>query len=102
MADNIFDRLTKGRPPPIKKAQEVSPAQRLLDFLQRWPKDVISVRNIQQFGPGSIRDQRRAMNSAEVLVRYGWLAPVQKPARRDRREWKILRRPPVVHPTVAR
>jgi hypothetical protein len=47
----IFERLDRGRPPPVKKAQEVSPAQRLLNFLQRWPKDIISVREITQFGP---------------------------------------------------
>src|SRR5262245_16362531 len=97
MAD-IFERLSKGRPRPIKNAQETSPAQKLLNFLQRWPKDTISMRELQQFGPRVIQMQRSRIDSAEVLVRHGWLAPIQS-HRRDRRVWQVVRRP-LVHPTV--
>jgi hypothetical protein len=41
VAKDIFERLDRGRP-PIEKAQDISPAQKLLNFLQRWPKDIIS------------------------------------------------------------
>ena len=100
MAPTLFERLGKGRP-PIEKAQaqgRPSPAQRLLDFLQRWPKDTISARNIYQFGPRSTKKRREAMASIEVLIRHGWMAPIQS-HRRDRRQWQITRRL-TVHPTV--
>jgi hypothetical protein len=97
VAPTLFERL--GRlPPTTKRAQEVSPAQRLLDFLQRWPKDTISARNIRQFGPRAVRAQRSEIDSAEVLVRHGWLAPAES-HRRDRRVWRINRRP-TIHPIV--
>jgi hypothetical protein len=98
-SESFFARYID-KPSPTEKAQEISPAQRLLDFLQRWPKDVISVRNIQQYGPRTIRDLRGAIDAAEALARHGFLNPVQKPARRDRREWQIIRRP-TFNPTVA-
>jgi hypothetical protein len=97
MAANIFERLAKGRPPPVEKAQEVSPAQRLLDFVLRWPKDTVSARNIYQFGPRSTKKRREAMESIAVLIRCGWLAQVPGP-RRD--GYRFLRRPPIIHPTV--
>jgi hypothetical protein len=95
MGKTIFERLAQPAP---KKAQEISPAQRLLDFLQRWPKDTISARNIYQFGPRSTKKRREAMAPIEVLVRHGWLTPIQS-HRRDRRQWQIRRRL-TVHPTV--
>jgi hypothetical protein len=82
-----------------KAAPEVTPEQQLLNFLQRWPKDTVSAREIRQFGPRSTRDPQDAMNSAEVLVKHGWLSPIQS-SRRDRREWQVVRRP-LIRPTVA-
>jgi hypothetical protein len=85
--------------PESNPEPEASPEQRLLDWLQRWPKDIVSARDIQQFGPAVIRNQQGAINTAEALVRHGWLVPVQA-RRRDRREWRVVRRP-IMHPTVA-
>jgi hypothetical protein len=99
MAANIFERLTKGRPPPIEKGQEISAPQLLLNFLQRWPEDMICLRDIQRSGPRAVRaTQRNMLASIEVLVRHGWLGP-GKSHRRDRRVWQINRRP-TVHPIV--
>jgi hypothetical protein len=92
----IFERLE--RPAPPKKAQETSPEQKLLNFLQRWPKDTISLRDITLFGPSMIRTQRTEFNTAEVLVQHGWLAPIQGPYRNSR-QWQVMRRP-TVHPIV--
>ena len=94
----------KDQPEP-KKTSEVSPEQRLLDWLQRWPKETVTARDMQQFGPKEMRNQRGMIDAAEVLVRHHWLAPVQT-RRRDTREWRIIRvhptaATPVVHPTVA-
>jgi hypothetical protein len=85
--------------PEPKPEPEISREQHLLNWLQRWPKETVSAREIRQFGPSATRDPEDAMNSAEVLVRHGWLSPMQS-SRRDRREWQVIRRP-TVHPTVA-
>ena len=67
------------------------PIERLLDFIvNRWPRPVIRVREICQFGPGSIRDRKSALALAEVLAANGWLAPI-KTRRHDTRAWQIVR-----------
>jgi hypothetical protein len=96
---NLFERLDKGRPPPTKKAQEPSPPQKLLDWLQHWTKPTVSARDICIYGPNSLRDRESAIDSAEILVKNGWLVPI-KTRRRDMREWQIVRKP-IIHPTVA-
>jgi hypothetical protein len=86
--------------PEPKKTAEITPEQRLLDWLQRWPKETVSLRELQQFAPRAVRTQGNVIDhSVGVLVRHGWLTPLQS-HRRDRREWQVVRRP-TVHPTVA-
>jgi hypothetical protein len=78
---------------------EISPEQKLLDWLQRWPKETVSLRELQQSAPRAVRTQGDIIDrSVEVLVRHGWLTPLQS-HRRDRREWQITKRP-TVYPTV--
>ena len=101
---NLFERLNKGRPPPAEEQikpphDELIPAQKLLDWLQHWAKPTVSAREIRIYGPKSIRDRQSALNSAETLVKYGWLIPTQTP-RRDRRVWQIVHKS-IVRPTVA-
>jgi len=84
--------------PKIKQPQK-NPAQRLLDFLQRWPKNTISRRDIYIYGPKSLRDRQSAINAAEFLVKAGWLVPY-KTHRHDWRVWEIVRKP-IIHPTIA-
>jgi hypothetical protein len=100
---NLFDRLNKGRPAPAEESKsprkELIPAQKLLDWLQHWAKNTISARDICVYGPTSLRDKKRAIDSAETLVKHGWLVP-NKAHRYDRREWQIVRKS-IVHPTVA-
>jgi hypothetical protein len=91
MAMNLFERLNQGRP-PIENAQEVSPAQRLLDWLQRWDKPVIRIREIRIYGPRSSRSRKSAIESTNILVKHGWLVPIKTP-RRDMQHWGIVRRP---------
>jgi len=88
---NLFDRLAKGRPAPAEEKVKVDPAQKLLDFLQRWPKTTISSRDIRIYGPKSIRDRESAIRSAQILAAHGWLVPHQ--TRPDRHQWEIVRRP---------
>jgi hypothetical protein len=99
---NLFERLDRGRPAPEPKPVSQpgkDPAQRLLDWLQRWNKPTVSAREIRIYGPKSIRDRQSALNSAETLVKYGWLIPNQT-HRRDRRVWQIVHKS-IVRPTVA-
>jgi hypothetical protein len=87
-------------PPPAQAAQEPSAAQRTLEFLQRWPKETISLRELQQFGPrATARTQQGVLDSTKVLERHGWLRPVPS-HRRDRRHWQVIRRL-TINPTVA-
>ena len=97
---NSGEKFSFADDPPPAKTQEPSPAQRMLDWLQRWPKSTVSSCEIYQYAPRSIRfDRENAIKTAEVLARHGWLTPTKTP-RRDWRVWQITRRP-IVHPTVA-
>jgi hypothetical protein len=94
----LFERL--GRPTPTKKAQEPSPAQKLLDWLQRdLARPSISTRQICVYGPNAVRNRNRANDAVEILVKEGWLVPIQT-RRRDMKAWRIVRKP-IIFPTVA-
>jgi hypothetical protein len=98
---NLFERLDRGRPkPPTKEVQEISPAQKLLDWLQRWPKPTVSWRDIHNQGPTAIRDQKIAIAAAEVLTQNGWLAPL-KGWRYDMHKWQVIKKPPIIAPKVS-
>jgi hypothetical protein len=86
---NLFERL--GQPPLAKKVQETSPAQKLLDWLMRWTKDAISIRDIHNFGPNSIRDRKSMLDATETLV---------KAHRYDMRKWQVVRKP-IAHPIIS-
>src|SRR5262245_16867665 len=96
---SLFERLDKGRAPTTQKAQEPSPAQRLLDWLQHWTKPTVRARENCIYGPNPLRDRKRAIDSAAILVKEGWLIPI-KTRRYDMCEWQIVRKP-IIHPTVA-
>ena len=86
-------------PKPVSQPQKLQPAQKLLDWLQRWEKDTVCVRDIRIYGPSSIRDQKNALDAARTLVKNGWLTPL-KVRRYDAQKWQITRRL-IVHPDVA-
>jgi hypothetical protein len=88
----------KDQPEP-KKTPEISPEQRLLDWLQRWPKEILSLRHILIHGPRVLRDRKIAISAAQALAKNGWLEPI-KALRHDAHQWRVVRRP-IVHPTVA-
>src|SRR5262249_27252401 len=101
---NLFDRLGKPQPTETnttnsEPAQQILPAQKLPDWLQHWSKPSVRVRHVRIFGPRSLRNQKSAINSAEILVQGGWLGP-SKLRRRDSLEWQIVRKP-LIQPTVA-
>jgi len=94
---NLFERLARGRPAPVEKAQAPAPAQLLLDWLQCWNKNVITTRQIRVFGPKRLRDRESAISAIETLTKRGWLRPIQA-RQRNYRLWQIVRK---VHPSVA-
>src|SRR5262245_34025187 len=70
-----------------------TPTEKMLDWLvNRWPGTTVSTRNIMQFGPGGLRDRKKAIATAKILAENGWLRPI--PTRQHRgRAWQIERGP---------
>ena len=110
---DLFKRLDAGRPPPAEEKIEqppaevvskqsrndLEPAQKLLDWLQRWTKDTVCVREIHIYGPYATRDRKSAIAATRILVKNGWLTPI-KMRRYDANKWQITRKL-IVHPDVA-
>jgi hypothetical protein len=68
-------------------------AERFLDFVvNRWPREHVRLREIQQFGPVPLRNRQRALAMVEQLVAAGWLERVE-PRRHDTRIWRVVRGP---------
>ncbi len=71
-------------------------AQELLDWLLlRWKEPVVSLPDIYQRGPNSIRDANTAKSAVSILDEHGWLAKIPQGATvaRVRRKdaWRIVR-----------
>jgi hypothetical protein len=86
---NLFERLRWGQPPAVEAEikQPQKDAELLLGFLQRWPRPVISSRDVRIWGPKKIRDRESAIRAAQILAAHGRLVPVGD------RVWKIVREP---------
>jgi hypothetical protein len=57
---------------------ELQAAQRLLNWLREtWGENHVSVPDIYQRGPNSIRDARTAKKLVSILADHGWLKPVK-------------------------
>ena len=55
---------------------DIADAQRVLDWLRyRWDSPLVSVADICQLGPNSMRTARRARELAGILAEHGWLIP---------------------------
>ena len=94
---SLFERLNKERPLPaeerIKPDANARDLQRLHDWLQNdWNKPTIRARDICRFGPNAIRDRKRVVDLAKILVSQGRLTPIPT-RRRDMKAWQIVRRP---------
>ena len=89
-----------GPTPSVEKAQDHSSAQQMLDWLQRWPKPVVNRRDVRAYAPRALWDRQTMINAADVLVKNGWLVPIE-PRRYDGFRWQIVRKP-VVRPIASR
>ena len=97
----LFDRLRPGQPlltettsPPKEEIEKpLKNLELLLGWLMnRWAGDRITLREIQAFGPGPVRDKTVALNLMQILSARGWATPV-KPHRYDMKRWEIPRGP---------
>jgi len=96
---SVFARYIEDLKPPVEKTKGSSPAQKMLDWLQRWSRPTVRIRDIRVHGPGrAIRNRENAISTAEILVKTGWLIPLGS-RRHDGGEWQIVRRA-IVHPIV--
>ena len=96
---NLFERLSKGRPPPAEEnTKQPDLAQRMLNFLLRWPHPSISTSDMMIYGPRPKQNAEGVLKLATILEKHGWLTPKSTP-KKNMRHWNIVRRP-IVHPTL--
>jgi hypothetical protein len=70
-----------------------SPNEQLLSWMVNcWPKNIITLRDFQAYGPNCIRNPTDIMSLTKTLVQDGWLTPVRA-WRRDMKKWRIVREP---------
>ena len=98
VAMTIFERLSKNRPAPINEAQRPDYAQRMLDFILRWPRESISTSDLMTYGPRPKKNAEEMLKLATILERHGWLTRKSTP-RKDMHHWTITRRP-IIHPKL--
>jgi hypothetical protein len=93
---DLFDRLDARRPIPVdEKTKQPDPTQKLLNFLLRWSKPIISERQIRLY-VRPFQNRERVIKSTEILEQQGWLVRDQTCRHR---QWRVVRRP-IVHPIV--
>jgi hypothetical protein len=77
----------------LVRREEPPPAQKLLNFLQHdWPHEIVRLRDLTNYGPSSLRDRKKLIELAYVLVGHGWLVPIEA-CPRNTYWWRIVRGP---------
>jgi hypothetical protein len=74
----VADPHDRGRPPRQPKTENSELArdlQKLHTWLQHRDKPTIALRDICHHGPRGMRDRKKAISLAEILVGNGWLIP---------------------------
>jgi hypothetical protein len=95
---SVFSPIT-GSPkehsePDIVRTRSSSPNEKMLSWIQTWPKSTITKRDIQAYGPNCLRDPAGIPALAQTLVECGWILPARA-HRRDMKKWRIVREPTV-------
>jgi len=99
VATTLFERLTRERPAPEPKTnQPHNDAQKMLDWLMRWPKPTISTSEMMIYGPRPKQNAEGVLKLAAILEKHGWLTPKTTP-KKNMRHWDIVRRP-FIHPPL--
>jgi hypothetical protein len=77
----------------LEQELTLAPALKLLDWLRHnWTQPTISARHIHRLGPNSIRDRASVIKATEILVKRGWLVPIEA-RRSDMKKWQITKEP---------
>jgi len=84
--------------PPKPESTQQDHAQRMLDFVLRWPRESIATTDMMTYGPRPRQNAEETLKIATLLEKHGWLTPKDTP-RKDMRHWNISRRP-FVHPKL--
>ena len=80
-----------------KGSEKIQQARRLLHWLHtEWPEQNISLIEIYQLGPNSIRDKETAQKAVDILEEHGWMVLLPDGNHivagvRRRRVWRIHR-----------
>jgi len=85
-------------PPPKPPPQQPDYAQRMLDFILRWPRPSISVPDLMTYGPEPRKNAEETLKLATLLERQGWLTKKDMP-KKNMKHWTINRKP-FVHPKL--
>jgi hypothetical protein len=89
----LFERLAQSRPAKEKAEQQPQEQARiLLTWLLRWPKPVLTLNDLRNFSPRSIRNKETATRAAKILTAHGHLEPLAT------HKWRIIRQPLTPHP----
>jgi hypothetical protein len=74
-------------------------AQKMLDFVLRWPRPSIATTDLMTYGPKPRQNAEETLRLATILEKHGWLAPKKMP-RKDQHHWNIIRQHPTVRPEL--
>jgi len=86
---NLFDKLDRRRAPVAEQLQQHPQQQAaiLLGWVARWPKPVLTLTDVRNFGPRAVRKKEIAIRSAQILAAHGHLTTLAA------HKWKIVREP---------
>ena len=90
-----FADNTPPKPAPTKQDH----AQRMLDFLLRWPRPSISTSDLMIYGPRPKKNAEEVLRLATILEKHGWLSKKDTP-KKNMHHWNINRKQPVVRPLL--
>jgi len=91
----LFERLRRGQPAPEEKPKhndDHTKAELLLGWVNRWPKPVLTLSDLRNFSPRSIRNKETALSTAKILAAHGHLTPLAA------HKWQINRQPIIPTP----
>jgi hypothetical protein len=99
MPTTIFQKLAKRQPAPPEETQQPDHAQKMLDFILRWPRPSIATTDLMTYGPHPRKNAEETLRVASILEKHGWLKKIPTP-RKDMHHWNIVRQHPIVHPKL--
>jgi len=96
----IFQRLAQSRPsPPTEEKTKTDAAQKMLDFILRWPRESIATTDLMIYGPRPKKNAEEVLRLATILEKHGWLSKKDTP-KKNMHHWNINRKQPVVRPLL--